>query len=106
MAGLGVNISLLIPAATKTDITEAIVPVPDAERVVGLAPHPGLPSPLPDFPFMMSADEVAERAIAGLRKNSPIIVTHAAMRPLVEDYFRRILEAYDEAARFVPKNDT
>jgi hypothetical protein len=59
-----------------------------------------LPPPDSRFPFALSPDEVAERAIAGLRANPPVIVTHAAMRPLVEEYFGRILAAYDEAANF------
>jgi NAD(P)-dependent dehydrogenase (short-subunit alcohol dehydrogenase family) len=98
-AAFGVAVSLLLPAATHTDIFASTRPVPNYNGP-GILPNEGLPPPSADFPFFLSPDEVAERALDGLRRNAPIIATHAGMKPLVEDYFRRILTAYDEAARF------
>lgn len=94
----GVRVSLLMPAATETDIagTARRLPPDSGEMVV----REGLPNPEP--PFVLQPDEVAARAISGLRADAPLIVTHAGMRPLVEDYFQRILSAYDAAARWQP----
>lgn len=99
-AEYGVNVSLLLPAGTETDIAATARFVGDVNSLAAIAPDPQRPSPLPNFPFYISPEEVAERAIAGLRRNAPIIVTGAAMKPLVEDYFRRILSAYNDAAQF------
>ena len=103
-AQVGVAVSLLIPAATDTQIG------PNARLVRPDAPHMTVRAdalaPLAEFPFMLSPEEVAARALAGLRDNAPIIVTHAGMKPLVEDYFAKILAAYDVAARFRPERET
>lgn len=95
----GVRVSLLMPAATETNIAQTArrVPAESGEIVV----REGLPNPEP--PFFLSPDEVAARAIAGLKADAPLIATHAGMRPLVEDYFERILSAYDAAARWQPE---
>ena len=97
-AEFGVSVSLLIPAATDTAIAETARRVPEPDG--SLLPNPKSPPPLEGFPFTLSPEEVAQRALAGLKRNAPIIATHAAMKPLVEDYFARILAAYDDAARF------
>lgn len=94
----GVNVSILIPAATTTEIGVAARRVPNSENA--LKARVGGASILSGAPFWVSPEEVAERAVAGLRDNAPIIVTHWGMKPLVEEYFRRILSAYDEAAHF------
>jgi NAD(P)-dependent dehydrogenase (short-subunit alcohol dehydrogenase family) len=98
-AEFGVNVSLLEPAGTYTDMLSGWRRVPGAEDA-GIMPNEHAPPPSPDFPFLLSPDEVAERALDGLRRNAPIIVTHAGMKPVVEHYFARILAAYDDAARF------
>lgn len=92
----GVNVSLLLPAATETTIAETarLVP-PETGR---MEVREGLPTP--NAPFFLSPAEVAARALDGLRRNAPLIATHAGMRPLVQDYFDRILAAYDAAEAF------
>lgn len=90
----GVNVSLLLPAATETEIAATARQVP--EGIGTMVVREGLPTP--NAPFFLSPGEVAARAIDGLKRNLPLIATHAGMRPLVEDYFARILEAYDDAA--------
>jgi NAD(P)-dependent dehydrogenase (short-subunit alcohol dehydrogenase family) len=97
----GVGVSLLIPAATQTDIVETSRTRPDRQvRDLGkdMIVRPDAPAPSPDFPFILSPDEVAARAVAGLKRNAPFIVSHPGMKPLVSDYFARVLAAYDEAA--------
>lgn len=99
----GVAVSLLLlPAATNTEIggNASRVPADSGEMVV----RPGLPDPLP--PFFIEPDEVAARALAGLRADLPLIVTDSGMRPLVDDYLDRIRAAYDSAAAWTPAAGT
>jgi NAD(P)-dependent dehydrogenase (short-subunit alcohol dehydrogenase family) len=98
-AELGVKVSLLIPAGTETDIFSTWRHVPGQEESE-IGPYPERPSPRMDLPFFLKPEEVAERALEGLRRDAPIIVTHAGMKPLVQDWCDRILAAYDEAERF------
>lgn len=101
----GVGVSLLVPAMTETEITQAgqrsrpgrygaARPSADLGVVAGSA------TPLPDHPRSLTAAEVAERAIAGLKRNEAIIATHSGMKPIVEDYARQILAPYDSAVEF------
>jgi short-subunit dehydrogenase len=97
---LGVTVQLFIPAGTNSDIMMTARRVPD-ENGAFFTPTEGLVPPAdPNHPFMMEPEEVAARAVDGLRRKAPIVVTHAAMKPIVEHYFGRILAAYDDAARF------
>lgn len=103
----GVGVSLLVPAMTETEITEAgqrsrpaRYGEPRASSDLGVAE--GFPGALPQFPRMLSAQEVAERAIAGLKADAAIIATHAGLKPVVETTFARVLAAYDAAASYPP----
>jgi short-subunit dehydrogenase len=99
-AAHGVDVSVLIPYAVRTDIllSERSRPVtyggpqPHTDRLPTI--RPGAPAPAPG-PFMLEPDEVASMTIAGLKDNRPFIATHKSMRPIVADYFERILRAYD-----------
>jgi short-subunit dehydrogenase len=86
----GVDVSLLVPAATQTDIAQNARRVPADSGAMRM--RADAPSGLP--PLYLSAEEVAARAISGLKANDPIIVTHAGMRPLAQDYCDRIMAAY------------
>jgi NAD(P)-dependent dehydrogenase (short-subunit alcohol dehydrogenase family) len=97
----GVAVSLLVPSGSDTEILSNWRYVPGAENA-GIMPYEDAPPPRMDMPFMLTPEEIAERALDGLRRNAPIIVTHAGMKPVVEHYFARILQAYDEAAAFQP----
>jgi len=101
----GVGVSLLVPAMTLSDITVAGQrsrperygsALPRTEPIV----VDGAASPSPDHPRALSTEEVAARAIAGLKDNVAIIATHAAMKPVVQEYVDRIVAAYDLAAEF------
>ena len=94
----GVNVSLLLPAATETNIAETARRLPPGSGKMIV--RQDLPDAQP--PFFLTADEVAARAISGLKADAPLIATHAGMRPLVQDYFDRILAAYDAAAAWRP----
>lgn len=94
----GVRVSLLVPAATETDVQGAARSVPPG--VGTLTVRPGVPAA--GEPFFLSPDEVAARAVSGLKADAPVIATHAGMRPLVEDWFARVLAAYDAAAAWQP----
>lgn len=96
----GVKVSMLMPAATETAMVDpkgARQVTPDAQ----IMPREGLPNP--EAPFFLKPEEVAARAISGLKADIPLIVTHAGMRPLVKHYVDRLLEAYDLAAQWQPE---
>lgn len=103
-AGHGVGVTLLVPAGTHTDM------LTDGERSRpadlgaplggGMTIRADAPQGAPGYPFLLSPEEVAARAVAGIKADLPIVVTHASMRPLAEEYCARILSAYDAAARF------
>jgi NAD(P)-dependent dehydrogenase (short-subunit alcohol dehydrogenase family) len=95
----GVKVSLLIPGGTETDIFASFRHVAGQEQAE-IGPYEQRPLPRPDLPFFLKPEEVAARALDGLARDAPIIVTHAGMKPLVEDWCRRILLAYDEAEAF------
>ncbi len=100
----GVEVSLLIPAYTETDIVGSERARPASlgtalgGQIIETFKHG---TPLPNFPYTLSAEEAAARAVNGIRNNAALIPTHAGMKPLVEHYFNQVLAAYDEAARFV-----
>ncbi len=96
----GVGVTLLIPAATQSDIQFSSRSRPAryglARQIspTAIVPRPGAPDPLPDSKFVLSADEVAALVIAKLPENPAFIATHPGRKPSVEDYFARILAAY------------
>ncbi|MBG6120054.1 MULTISPECIES: SDR family NAD(P)-dependent oxidoreductase [unclassified Sphingobium] len=100
----GVGVSLLVPAATRTDVREGARSRPERYGPSGsrgtMAMRADAPKPLAGYPGYLDAEEVAARAIAGIKANDPIIVTHAGMKPLTDEYLGRIQAAYDAAVRF------
>lgn len=99
----GVGITLLVPSGTETDIlhSERARPARFGTSLGGtLALREGAPLPAPDHPMTLQPEEVAERAIAGIRANAALVATHAGMKPVVQDHFDRVLAAYDAAAMF------
>ena len=99
----GVGVTLLVPAHTLTDITEGerSRPVKYGEPLEGqISIRENGPPLLGDHPFTLSADEVARRAIAGIKADAPLVMTHAGLKTVTEEYFNRVLAAYDDAALF------
>lgn len=99
----GVEVSLLVPAATRTDVQEGARSRPARYGVSEkgrMRMRADAPKGDPAFLAYLEPTEVAARAIAGIRTNSAIIVTHAGMKPLADDYLDRIRDAYAAAARF------
>lgn len=96
----GVAVSVLLPAGTETEIvTTKPRKVPD-ENGAFFEMNPLAPKIDEELPFFLSTDEVAERAIDGLRRNAAMIFTHANAKPLFQKWSKEISDAYDEAARF------
>jgi NAD(P)-dependent dehydrogenase (short-subunit alcohol dehydrogenase family) len=96
-AEYGVGVTLLIPAATESDIqlSTRSRQARYGTSVQGeMGPRPGAPEPVQGSKFWLTPDEVAACVVAELPKDPAFIVTHPGMRPLVEDYFGRILAAY------------
>ena len=105
LAPHGVGVSLLIPSYVPTDIVKVSGqkrpaqyggPKPGEEQGMP-SMREGAPLPIPDTRFALEPDEVAAIVIRGIREDRPYIVTHGGLKPVVEDYFRRILAAYDVA---------
>lgn len=96
----GVGVSVLIPASTESDILTSGRSRPmryGTSREItptSIALRPGTPNPLPDTKFLLSGEEVAEMVVAKLPDNPAFIATHPGLKPLVKDYFDRILAAY------------
>lgn len=98
----GVGVTVMIPAATESDILQSSRTRP--ERFGGaaarqtlhneLAMREGAPPPSDASKFYMTAAEVAEIVVSKLPENPAFIATHACMKPVVEEYFERILAAY------------
>lgn len=112
----GVGVSLLIPGGTETDLgttnggRPSIVSgrlgadeAPSPYTDVGFRPDGPLPDP--DAAVLFSPDEVARRAIAGIRNGDVIIASHRGMKPLVEAYNARVIAAYDRAGEFAAEDD-
>ncbi|MDO7836696.1 SDR family oxidoreductase [Sphingobium sp. HBC34] len=95
----GVQVSLLLPSATDTAMGN---PAGSRQVTPGAQIMPRDGMPMPEAPFFLSPQEVAARAISGVKANHPLIVTHAGMRPLVKHHLDRILDAYDQAAAWQP----
>jgi len=99
----GIGVSLLVPAMTETDMIGSAQRARPARygallESKGIEMRVGAAAPLPDYPRAMSAEEVAERAIAGLKADVGIIATHAGMIASVRDYADRVVAAYEAAA--------
>lgn len=96
-AEFGINVSLLIPGGADTQFGSAARAVA-ADPSASFGFREEIAAPMPGYPMMLSPEDVARRAIAGLHANAEFIVTHPWLKPQVEQYFERILAAYDAAA--------
>jgi 3-oxoacyl-[acyl-carrier protein] reductase len=98
----GVGVTVLIPAATESDILQSNRSRPqqygaeDSRQTLhtDLKIREGAPAPSEASKFLLTSAEVAEMVVAKLPGNPAFIATHACMKPLVEEYFDRILSAY------------
>ena len=103
LAGSSIGVSVLCPGWVDTRINESARNRPSR---FGPSPQP-LPAARERMAQVaellrqgMKPDELAARVMAAIRDNDLYVFTHTAMRGAVEDRFRRILAAYDKAARF------
>ena len=101
----GVGVSLLIPAYVPTDIlgsarsrTAAYGEAISTEMTTPSV-RSDAPAPIPGSKFMVEPEEVAHMVVRGVKANDAFIVTHPGLKPIVADYFGRILSAYDAAAK-------
>jgi NAD(P)-dependent dehydrogenase (short-subunit alcohol dehydrogenase family) len=98
----GVGVSILIPGGVRTDILTTNDRRPSAgadggaERAA-IVPRPGAPPREAGSPRWLEPERVAARAVQGIRADEPLIITHPGLRPLVNEYFERILSAYRPA---------
>lgn len=99
LAGTGIGVSVLCPAAVNTRIyeTQKHRPArfggpferPDNLRLQPVLEREGL-----------APDAVGERVAQAIREDELFVFTHTAPREWIERRHRRILEAFDRAARF------
>jgi NAD(P)-dependent dehydrogenase (short-subunit alcohol dehydrogenase family) len=105
LAPQGVGVSVLIPGPTATGLPAAVRPAA-ATVTDGIAPDPmglirprsDLPAPLTGAPDWLESEDVAERALDGLRRNEAFIATHPHMRPVVDEYLGRVQAAFTHTA--------
>ena len=102
-AACNVEVSVMIPGPVRTEMlmssrsrTEAYGGPVNAPMPLP-TPRSGGPQPDASMPLLLSPEEVAKITIEGLRVNAPVIATHKSMRPVVKDYFDRLLSAWDAA---------
>jgi 3-oxoacyl-[acyl-carrier protein] reductase len=106
----GVKVSLLIPAGTDTRLPGSHIGRPSVasgsldaagspDPMQVIRPRDGAPALLTDEPGWLDPDDVAAMAIAGLRDNAEFIITHPEFKPVVEEYYGRILAAFDASPR-------
>jgi NAD(P)-dependent dehydrogenase (short-subunit alcohol dehydrogenase family) len=93
LAGSGIGVSVILPAAVATPFYEN-----SAELRGGLGGQNLFPTTPPDTAAGMSAEEVAERLLRGLRAGSFYIPTHTGTRAMLEARHRAIMAAYDALA--------
>lgn len=93
LAGSGIGVSVIMPAAVATDFYET------SAELRGALGGPNLfPTAPPDTAAGMSPEEVAARLLHGLRAGSFYIPTHSGTRAMLEARHRAIMSAYDVAA--------
>lgn len=97
----GVGVTVMIPAGTDSDILQSGRSRPERYGapageipVSNFALRDGAPSIAPGSKFTLTSEEVADIVIEKLPENPAFIATHPGMKPLVKDYFDRILSAY------------
>jgi NAD(P)-dependent dehydrogenase (short-subunit alcohol dehydrogenase family) len=99
LAGTGIGVSVLCPAAVDTKIYETARVRP--KRFGG-------PYVRPESDFMrtileregMHPDRVGERVVQAIKDEEFFIFTHSAPRAWIEARHRRMMEAFDRAAKF------
>lgn len=108
LAGTGVGLSLLIPAGIDTALPDSHIGRPavtSGAMSASAAPHPietvmpdgDAPALTRDFEFL-TTEYTANRTLRGLEEDEAIIITHPEFKPVLEDYFGRILNAFDRSA--------
>lgn len=105
LAAQGVDVSLFIPSLVNTEIISGSSrrrpehyggPKPEGDPCMPTL-RPDVPEPIAGLRFALEPDEAAAVLLDGVKANLPFIVTHGGLKPVVEDYFGRILAAYDLA---------
>lgn len=99
LAGTGVGVSVLCPAAVKTRIYETAAARP--ARFGGPFERPGnfVLKPLLERDGI-APDLVGERVVRAIRDEEFFVFTHSAPRAWIEARHRRMMEAFDRAAHF------
>ena len=98
LEGTGIGVSLLLPGWVKTEIYAN-----SASLRGTLCAATAFDAPTTEFAKFMSADEVAARAIAGIKANQPYIATDPQARAMHQQRHRVLMAAYDAAEAWHPE---
>lgn len=100
----GVGVSVLIPGAVRTPRdsegsrpSRYGAPRPEAQG----RPHarPGVPLGEAAKDMVLEPEEAARIALDGLERGDAVIATHPGLKPIVEDFYERMLAAFDPVRR-------
>lgn len=92
LAGTGIGVSLVLPGGVQTAFYAS-----SASLRGDLGGANAFATPTAEFADFMPPDEVAARAIAGIKAGQFYIATHAQARPLHEQRHQALMSAYDAA---------
>jgi NAD(P)-dependent dehydrogenase (short-subunit alcohol dehydrogenase family) len=92
LEGTGIGVSLVLPGGVNTGFYAS-----SAQLRGGLAGRNEFAAPGAESAIFMSPEEVAGRAIAGMKAGRLYIATHPECRGLHEDRHKELMAAYDAA---------
>lgn len=115
LEGTGVGVSVLIPGGTTTGLNESHAGRPavtSGALEASASPHPmhtvsvgpQAPALTRDFEFL-TPEYVARRTLFGIERDEDMIVTHPEFKPALQDYYGRILAAFDRSAELEAELD-
>jgi NAD(P)-dependent dehydrogenase (short-subunit alcohol dehydrogenase family) len=97
LAGAGIGVSLILPGGVKTEFYAS-----SASLRGELGSASPFDAPTAEFADFMPPDEVAARAIAGIKANQFYIATHVEARALHQRRHDELMAAYDAAEAWRP----
>lgn len=106
LAGDGIGVSAFLPGPVQSNIAMSGELRPDAyKQDSGYAAREAQLGKRPNSPLWMSADEVGERVLAGIRNNDLYILTHPEFAPGMRTRFDAILASVPDEPINQPRAD-
>ena len=98
LAGSGIGVSVLCPAAVDTSIYDS--PKRRPARFGGPFSPPGAATKAQMIPDGLAPDIVGERVVHAIRSKEFFVFTHEGPRAWIEERHRRLMEGFDRAGRY------